>query len=146
MIAAAPMTAAAPMIAATAVTAGAGPATVGGTGRTRNGYFDTLRAVALVRVVIYHAFGWAWLPVLFPSMGIMFALAGTLMAASLDRAGGDYWPVLRKRMRRLLPPLWVMGVVLVPVMLWHGWTVTDGEGAGLDWRTIGFWVLPINTS
>ncbi|NUR40171.1 MAG: acyltransferase, partial [Streptomyces sp.] len=26
----------------------------------RDRYFDTLRAVALIRVVTYHTFGWAW--------------------------------------------------------------------------------------
>jgi peptidoglycan/LPS O-acetylase OafA/YrhL len=120
------------------------PTPVGGAGRVRDGYFDTLRAVALIRVVIYHIFGWAWLPVLFPSMGVMFALAGALMAASLDRAGGDHWRVVGRRMRRLLPPLWLMGVLLVPVMLWHGWTTTETEGAPLQWNTLLLWVLPIS--
>src|SRR5689334_2499219 len=35
----------------------------------RDRYLDLLRALALVRVVIYHNFGWTWLPLLFPSMG-----------------------------------------------------------------------------
>lgn len=43
----------------------------------RDRYLDLLRAVALVRVVVYHLFGWAWLTILFPSMGVMFALAGS---------------------------------------------------------------------
>jgi len=74
--------------------------------RQRDRYIDTLRAVALVRVMTYHSFGWAWLPLLFPSMGIMFALAGSLVAASLDRSPGNPWRVLRKRTVRLLPPVW----------------------------------------
>ena len=49
----------------------------------RDGYFDLLRAVALVRVVAYHTFGWAWAGMVFPSMGVMFALAGTLISAYL---------------------------------------------------------------
>lgn len=48
----------------------------------RDRYLDLLRSIALVRVVCYHLFGWAWLTVLFPSMGVMFALAGSLMARS----------------------------------------------------------------
>lgn len=52
-------------------------------GGGRDRYFDLLRAIALFRVVFYHLMGWAWLPVLFPSMGVMFALAGNLMARSL---------------------------------------------------------------
>jgi hypothetical protein len=54
-------------------------------GARRDRYIDTLRAGALLRVILYHTFGFAWLPFLFPSMGIMFALAGGLVAASLDR-------------------------------------------------------------
>lgn len=60
---------------------GAEAAAVRPSGRDR--YLDLLRAVALGRVVIYHIFGWAWLTILFPSMGVMFALAGSLMARSL---------------------------------------------------------------
>lgn len=67
----------------------------------RDRYFDTLRAIALVRVVAYHTFGWAWAGMVFPSMGIMFALAGTLMAKSLERPA---LKVIRSRVRRLLPP------------------------------------------
>src|SRR5690606_15665133 len=62
----------------------------------RDRYFDLLRAVALFRVVLYHLMGWAWLPVVFPSMGVMFALAGNLMARSLKRPAVQ---VVRGRMR-----------------------------------------------
>jgi hypothetical protein len=37
-------------------------------------------------VIVYHSLGLAWLTVAFPAVGLMFALAGSLMAASLDRA------------------------------------------------------------
>ncbi|GDY83909.1 hypothetical protein SAVCW2_31080 [Streptomyces avermitilis] len=49
----------------------------------------------------YHTFGWAWAGLVFPSMGVMFALAGTLMAKSLERPA---LKVVKSRMRRLLPP------------------------------------------
>lgn len=112
--------------------------------RGRDRYIDSLRAVALVRVVTYHVFGWIWLPVIFPSMGIMFALAGSLVAASLDRLPGNPWKVLLKRLRRLLPPLWLMGLILVPVMIWHGWDRTDEAGDPLHWKTLLLWVLPVS--
>ena len=48
---------------------------------TRNRYIDTLRAAAILRVIVYHAFGGAWLTILRPAMGVMFALGGSLMAA-----------------------------------------------------------------
>lgn len=69
--------------------------------QVRDRYFDTLRALALIRVVTHHTFGWPWAGMVFPSMGIMFALAGTLMAKSLDRPAPE---VVRSRFRRLLPP------------------------------------------
>ena len=117
------------------------PAVSAADGRDR--YLDSLRAVALIGLVTYHLFGWLWLPAVFPSMGIMFAMAGSLVAASLDRSPGNPWRVLAKRMRRLLLPLWAFGIVLVPVMLWHGWTVTEVAGTPLRWDTLWLWVLPL---
>ncbi|NGO81239.1 acyltransferase [Streptomyces sp. YC504] len=84
----------------------------------RDRYLDLLRTLALVRVVLYHIFGWAWLTVLFPSMGVMFALAGSLMARSLNRPALG---VIRGRIRRLLPPVWLFGAVVVPIMFLQGW-------------------------
>ena len=83
----------------------------------RNRYLDLLRFLAIIRVVVYHVTGWASLTLVFPAMAVMFALAGSLMAASLDRSGPA--AVLR-RLRRLLPSLWVVAVVLVPAMLMTG--------------------------
>ncbi|WP_439948198.1 acyltransferase family protein [Streptomyces sp. BBFR109] len=84
----------------------------------RDRYLDLLRALALLRVVAYHLFGWGWLTVLFPSMGVMFALAGSLMARSLKRPAVG---VIKGRLRRLLPPLWAFAAVLLPLMLYAGW-------------------------
>ncbi|MDT7843704.1 acyltransferase family protein [Streptomyces justiciae] len=97
----------------------------------RDRYFDTLRAVALVRVVTYHTFGWAWCGMVFPSMGIMFGLAGTLMAKSLERPA---LKVVRSRLRRLLPPFWFWGFFVVLAMLIHGWMPRH--------YNIVFWIVP----
>ncbi|MGD1223339.1 acyltransferase [Streptomyces krungchingensis] len=104
-------------------------AEAGAQGRDR--YFDALRAVALVRVVTYHTFGWAWAGLVFPSMGVMFALAGTLMAKSLERPA---LKVVRSRMRRLLPPFWFWGVFVVVAMLIHDWMP--------GWQIV-FWIVPV---
>ncbi|MFD5158367.1 acyltransferase [Streptomyces hawaiiensis] len=97
----------------------------------RDRYFDALRAVALVRVVAYHTFGWAWAGLVFPSMGVMFGLAGTLMARSLQRPA---LTVIRGRVRRLLPPFWFWGVFVLAAMLLHGW---------MPGRQVVYWVVPL---
>ncbi|WP_329067226.1 acyltransferase family protein [Streptomyces sp. NBC_01429] len=97
----------------------------------RDRYFDALRAVALIRVVTYHTFEWPWLGLVFPSMGVMFALAGSLMARSLERPAAK---VIRGRLRRLLVPLWVFGAVLIVAMAKHGW---------LPGADALYWVLPV---
>jgi len=97
----------------------------------RDRYFDALRAVALVRVVAYHTFGWAWAGLVFPSMGVMFALAGTLMAKSLERPA---LKVVWSRMRRLLPPFWFWGFFVVVAMLIHDWMP--------GWQIV-FWIVPV---
>ena len=100
----------------------------------RDRYFDTLRAAAIVRVVLYHAFPLAALELVFPSMGVMFALGGSLMVKSIDRSAAG---AVRNRMRRLLPALWVMGLIVVPVMIWQGWPDRP------SWPHLLLWVLPV---
>ncbi|MFD8117389.1 acyltransferase family protein [Streptomyces microflavus] len=105
----------------------------------RDRYLDLLRAVALVRVVIYHIFGWAWLTILFPSMGVMFALAGSLMARSLARPALG---VIRGRIRRLLPPMWAFALVVVPMMFALSWQPVKAEG--LWWFVkLAWYVFPV---
>ncbi|WP_369077143.1 acyltransferase family protein [Symbioplanes lichenis] len=101
----------------------------------RDGYFDTLRAVAIVRVVAYHAFHYAVLALVFPSMGVMFALGGSLMASSLGRSAGR--TVIKGRVRRLLPALWVMGLILVPLMLVTDWVHRPA------WPSLLLWAVPL---
>jgi peptidoglycan/LPS O-acetylase OafA/YrhL len=100
----------------------------------RDRYFDTLRAVAIVRVVLFHAFPVAALELVFPSMGVMFALGGSLMVKSLDRSATR---AVRSRVRRLLPALWVMALLLVPLMIQRGWPDQP------SWPHLLLWVLPI---
>ncbi|WP_329121985.1 acyltransferase family protein [Streptomyces sp. NBC_01465] len=98
----------------------------------RDRYLDLLRSVALFRVVFYHLFGWGWLSVVFPSMGVMFALAGSLMARSLSRPALG---VVRGRLRRLLPPMWAFGAVMLTTMLYAGWRPS--------WTKLLMYVLPV---
>ncbi|AZQ35125.1 acyltransferase [Streptomyces cyaneochromogenes] len=107
----------------------------------RDRYFDLLRALALFRVVLYHLTGWAWLPLVFPSMGVMFALAGNLMARSLKRPPVQ---VIRSRIRRLLPPLWLLGVVGVTGMVIQGWGPDADGHPGWWWIHLAYWIVPLS--
>jgi hypothetical protein len=101
---------------------------------SRDRYFDALRAAAIIRVVVFHMFPLAWISMVFPSMGVMFALGGSLMVRSIDRSVEQ---AITGRLRRLLPGLWVMGAVGIPAMIWAGWDDRPG------WTSLMLWVLPI---
>ncbi|MCU7728064.1 acyltransferase [Actinoplanes sp. KI2] len=107
----------------------------------RNRYLDLLRAAAIVRVIVYHLFGWPWLSIVLPAMGIMFALAGSLTAASLERRAGRR--VVYSRLRRLLPPLWLLGLIVVPVMLIMGWRQEVGGEHPFSLPRLLFWIFPV---
>ncbi len=120
-----------------AATAASRPATPAGA-PVRDRYLDLLRAVALFRVVAYHSFASAaWLSMVFPSMGVMFALAGSLMARSLERPALG---VLRSRTRRLLIPLALYSATVLVLLLWEGWTPDDDGGS---WLQIVLWFVPV---
>ena len=107
----------------------------------RDRYLDTLRAVAIFRVVFYHGFAFAWLPWI-PAMGVMFALAGSLMVRSIDKSAKQ---AVISRFRRLLPVVWAFGLIWIPLMIWHdgppsNWAA-DGTPAKPLWQMV-FWILP----
>jgi hypothetical protein len=81
--------------------------------------------------VVYHSTELAFLSIVFPSMGVMFALGGSLMAASLDKRGPR---AVVGRIRRVLPPYWMLALAFVPAMLL--------TGLPLDWDLI-YWVVPL---
>ncbi|MEU6379840.1 acyltransferase [Streptomyces sp. NPDC046909] len=112
--------------------------------RGRDLYLDFLRTLALIRVVTYHTFNWAWLTLAFPAMGVMFALAGSLMARSLDRHDRTATAVVRARMRRLLPPVWLFGACVVVAMLVKGWVPERGGGRAAGWARMVFWIVPLS--
>jgi peptidoglycan/LPS O-acetylase OafA/YrhL len=86
---------------------------------TRRRVLDLLRAVATLRVVVYHASGdprWSWIA----AIPVMFFVGGSLFAASLDRRPAG--PVLRSRLRRVLvPTVAYVAVAAAVVTLARGW-------------------------
>jgi peptidoglycan/LPS O-acetylase OafA/YrhL len=108
--------------------------------RKRDMYVDLIRASAIFRVITYHTLNYWWLS-LFPSMGLMFGLAGSLMARSIDKSAKK---AVTTRLIRMVPALWFMGAILVPLMIAHGWAPApdDPNKAGFYARFI-FWIAPV---
>lgn len=104
----------------------------------RDRFLDGLRALAIGRVIIYHGLGFAWLAYLFPAMGVMFAIGGSLMAASLRR--GRAGRVVKGRIRRLVPSLWALGAVVVPATLWLLWSDNPTAMPPVE---LLLWLLPV---
>lgn len=110
-----------------------------GSGRApRSIYLDALRAVALARVVVYHVVGREWLTV-FAAMPLMFFIAGSLYAASLERRAARR--VISDRYRRILLPYW--GYLAAMVVLWAALGVL-GELDAWNWVGLLFPVLSPN--
>ncbi|MFI7078043.1 acyltransferase [Micromonospora sp. NPDC049903] len=106
--------------------------------QSRTSYLDLLRAAALARVLLYHATGWLWLSLLVPAMGVMFGVAGALLAASLDRYGTR---AVGRRMRRLLVPFWAFGATVLVLVAVAG--QVSGTPSGFGWGDVCWWLLPL---
>ena len=103
-----------------------------GGGRER--FLDALRAVATLRVVLYHATGNAHLS-WFAAMPLMFFVGGALYGKSLSRS--PWRPLLKKRTRRILIP-WTAWVVMIALVY-----ALTGEWRNVPWwGAIGF-VFPL---
>ncbi|SHN26319.1 acyltransferase family protein [Cryptosporangium aurantiacum] len=103
---------------------------------SRDRYFDVLRFLCILWVVVYHIFSTqAWLG-FWPAMGLLFAISGSLMVRSLDRGALQ---TIKNRLQRLLPVLWLAGLIGVPLMFWHGWPADERPPL---WRLV-FWIFPL---
>jgi len=123
--------------AAVAVTADERPAPVDrAAGGTRELFLDALRALALVRVMIWHIFGVAAITYV-AAMPAMFFVTGSLLAKSFGRRSGR--KVLADRFRRLLIPLWVFGAVVWLIMA----VAARRTGTDLSPHRALAWVFPL---
>ena len=77
----------------------------------RDGFLDTVRSIALGRVIVWHAFGIPWISWIIATMPTMFFIAGSLLASSLDRK--PLQVLYRSRLKRLLVPYWFFGATVL---------------------------------
>ncbi|MEZ5238044.1 MAG: acyltransferase family protein [Microthrixaceae bacterium] len=103
----------------------------------RSVYLDALRAFALARVVLYHSTS-AWQVTAFTAMPLMFFIAGSLYANSLEKR--PLRPVIESRYRRILFPYWLY--VAAMVVLW-GFLGVLGEVNPLSWISFAMPVLSL---
>ena len=82
----------------------------------RDAALDGLRALAILRVITWHASGWSWTTWVISSVPAMFVVTGALLARSLQK--GSAFHVLWKRFKRLLVPLWCYSIVVYALSLY----------------------------
>ena len=111
---------------------------------------DGLRALAIIRVITWHASGWAWTTWIISSVPAMFVVTGALLARSLQKSSAVH--TLRKRFQRLLLPLWVYSLVVISLSAYHGsrtsaiWTFLlplnqPTSFIASQWSTSALWYL-----
>jgi CubicO group peptidase (beta-lactamase class C family) len=107
----------------------------------RERFLDAVRAVAVVRVMIWHAFGFAAITYFVSAVPAMFFVTGSLLARSLDRHG--YMATLRDRTRRLLLPLWLFAAVAFGAMFVAD-QLTHSSVTRVPWRNLVWWIVPLS--
>ena len=108
---------------------------------TRDAALDLLRAVALFRVIVWHAFAATWMT-FFAAMPVLFFVAGTLLARS--QGSRSHAAVLFRRCRRLLPAVWVYGAVVATAGAVRGGLEDGVASPSLDgaWTALS-WLVPV---
>ena len=107
----------------------------------RDGFLDAIRAVAVIRVVTWHTYGWAPITWVVAAVPAMFFVSGHLLARSFERRSPRV--VVADRLRRLLIPYWLFGLVAWSVMAAARQLEHTPETA-LPWGSLIWWVLPFN--
>jgi CubicO group peptidase (beta-lactamase class C family)/peptidoglycan/LPS O-acetylase OafA/YrhL len=102
----------------------------------RDGFLDVVRALATIRVVLWHAFGAAALTFV-AAMPAMFFVTGTLYTGSVDRHGAR--TTLFDRLRRVGPSLWLFALLAWAAMAIGAWR----SGTEWPWARAALWFLPV---
>jgi len=106
---------------------------------SRDPALDLVRAVALVRVVLWHMFAATWMTV-FAAIPLMFFVSGSLLVHA-DKPQ-PYWRLLKRRGKRLLIPLWAYGAAVLGATLLHADTFDWPRTASDLWRAFS-WIVPV---
>ncbi|MEO8695769.1 MAG: serine hydrolase [Acidimicrobiales bacterium] len=107
----------------------------------RDLFLDSVRAIAVIRVVTWHAYGWAPITWIVSAVPAMIFVSGHLFAKSASRRPvGD---VVRDRLRRLLIPYWAFAASAWLIMV-GAHLVTRTPETDLPLRSIPAWILPLN--
>ena len=107
----------------------------------RDLFLDTVRAVAIIRVVTWHAYGWAPITWIVSAVPAMIFVSGHLFAKSASRRpAGD---VVRDRLRRLLVPYWAFAAGAWLIMI-GARVIARTPETRLPWRSLPAWILPLN--
>ncbi|MEP7160932.1 MAG: acyltransferase family protein [Dermatophilaceae bacterium] len=107
-------------------------------------WLTTLGIAALMVLVSYRLYGWAWSPLTYASFGVLFAVAGARLSGLFARERRHYAFAMRRYLLGVVAPLWAFGLVFVPLMLWWGWTSTQ-DGTPLAGASALLWMAPIST-
>jgi len=100
-------------------------------------FLDAIRAIAIVRVVAWHAFGIAAITYFVAAIPAMFFVTGSLLAKSMGRRPAG--TVLLDRFRRLLVPLWAFAAVAWLVMA----LAASRMGTDLPLHRALTWIFPL---
>ncbi|MEV4638350.1 serine hydrolase [Actinoplanes sp. NPDC049548] len=109
-------------------------------GKRRDTFLDNVRAIALIRVIVWHTLASAIISWVVASMPAMFFIGGSLLAHSLDRRPAG--TVLRARLRRLLLPFWVFGGVVLTVLA-VVYRMSPAPDTKLSIGAIVPWIFPL---
>jgi CubicO group peptidase (beta-lactamase class C family)/peptidoglycan/LPS O-acetylase OafA/YrhL len=111
-----------------------------GATKDRERALDALRAIALVRVVLWHTYGNAAITYVVAAVPAMFFVSGSLFAKSVERR--PLVEVVRNRIRRIIVPLWAFSAIaLLAMSVAH--RVDQTDTTKVPWRGMWLWFIPL---
>jgi CubicO group peptidase (beta-lactamase class C family)/peptidoglycan/LPS O-acetylase OafA/YrhL len=113
---------------------------MGAQGTERERFLDAVRTLAVLRVIVWHAFGAAVITYVVSAVPAMFFVTGSLLARSIDRHGGAR--TILDRLRRMLIPLWAFTAVAFTVMAVAD-RITPSDATAVPRDALGYWLFPV---